>query len=1258
MKKRLSRKLISVLLVCVLLCSALPMAGLTAYAAELDTAETGAEPEFGSVVYPTDGAGLKTILESDGNIKIELNKDIEYRIGTKGDYNAQRVEYWCTLGKGTKVIDLKGHNIKLMNDRQQDDLMTMFRIPASAEMVINDSTGNNGEINYDGLLGLADVRFKGLSQRDLFEVSGKLTVNSGNLIAGRSLKSYYSTDATYYYRQINGNAIHMLKDSEVCVNGGTVKGRGFAYPWAKYDRCSAIYAEGGKLTITDGEFWGMGCANVLRIVKGVEDVTIYAGVFDTHKQDYDIAINSSSTEVQSVKTASYGYTGIPAMATSKNLLTTTFEKDGKPMTSDERLQGAATVTTNRIEVYPVDQQFSPFFYGTKTELNKSNRQHVTIEWDKKSRLVVGINQDLYFPAHRSFDEIWQHYYYNGVTISKSPWGSAVSSKLKDFTGAANYTPSTAFSSNYCVDLNDLSDSAKDELKVGNTYYIQLKGYEIYNQRTLKYNPEVHINLKIVEPDESIPDFDMDLNIKQDWNTSTKTSSMNIYPEFGNYSLPYMKSIGMFDTMKQSFIYLNTEGTPTTKTYPEGMLSNFVCDDSLHGANYIRYQLTLTKGSYSETREVAKWAASFPCMTASVTPDSSNRYYVDLDSDSKWLTLYSNTNNPDGMFWAKDGVKIAGSDKAKQWMVDVSTANGIGWYALGYNVNGEDVISEQQIYIGVKGGDRSLNYQLSSKTCSITADGDSTPTITIIPRGNGWSKITEYNWQVLSVPEGFFYTKKRKMTKATVSLAEILGRSGNESSFYQGDYKMQCTVTDAYGNKMTTEVITITVMRPPTGLALSTYIDGYDVDVTDGFVVMAATDDWRRLSANFTPEYSVQESGYNVTYTSSNPFVATVDQEGFLAAQGVGSATIAARYKNYYASTTVYVPKTSYELNIPESWLTPVAGEAVHRGSIGEYEDFTVELVWNVKGSYGDYEYKEETFVGNREYYPTVRIYPNEGICYPVNIEKPYNGRTDYLVDTDRYEITINGVTYYGADYCDREVFYNSPPLSQGSERYDWFQLDLESTGFLIDPNDEYLNLVFFSVETPTAGDTVKQVDETNVLPISFEDEGLIHNSFVSHITDLDTISDYDFTNDAREEFTTYEAGETYRLYMNIFTDYSYRNQNGGRVYFTNNVLAYDYENWTITDNSSADVGYLAAVVYFTVPEEEEKTYLIGDVNFDGKVDVLDAALVQKHASGKSVLNSEQLEVADVNNDGHVDVLDAAQIQKYAAGIISEFDKKA
>lgn len=71
----------------------------------------------------------------------------------------------------------------------------------------------------------------------------------------------------------------------------------------------------------------------------------------------------------------------------------------------------------------------------------------------------------------------------------------------------------------------------------------------------------------------------------------------------------------------------------------------------------------------------------------------------------------------------------------------------------------------------------------------------------------------------------------------------------------------------------------------------------------------------------------------------------------------------------------------------------------------------------------------------------------------------------------------------------------------------------------------------------------------------------------------------------------------------------------------------------------------------------ESEAIVGDLNGDNSVDILDATVVQKHAVGKINLTSEQLAVADVNNDRVVDILDASEIQKFAVGKITEFKKK-
>ena len=69
----------------------------------------------------------------------------------------------------------------------------------------------------------------------------------------------------------------------------------------------------------------------------------------------------------------------------------------------------------------------------------------------------------------------------------------------------------------------------------------------------------------------------------------------------------------------------------------------------------------------------------------------------------------------------------------------------------------------------------------------------------------------------------------------------------------------------------------------------------------------------------------------------------------------------------------------------------------------------------------------------------------------------------------------------------------------------------------------------------------------------------------------------------------------------------------------------------------------------------EKQQAFGDVNDDGKVNVLDAVMILRHDANIIKLDDSQLKVADVNGDGKVDVLDAVMILRYEAGIIKSFE---
>jgi hypothetical protein len=64
--------------------------------------------------------------------------------------------------------------------------------------------------------------------------------------------------------------------------------------------------------------------------------------------------------------------------------------------------------------------------------------------------------------------------------------------------------------------------------------------------------------------------------------------------------------------------------------------------------------------------------------------------------------------------------------------------------------------------------------------------------------------------------------------------------------------------------------------------------------------------------------------------------------------------------------------------------------------------------------------------------------------------------------------------------------------------------------------------------------------------------------------------------------------------------------------------------------------------------------MLGDVNNDGSINVLDVVLVKGYVLGLTTLTEAQKETADVNRDGAVNVLDVTLITQMSLGLISEF----
>ena len=65
--------------------------------------------------------------------------------------------------------------------------------------------------------------------------------------------------------------------------------------------------------------------------------------------------------------------------------------------------------------------------------------------------------------------------------------------------------------------------------------------------------------------------------------------------------------------------------------------------------------------------------------------------------------------------------------------------------------------------------------------------------------------------------------------------------------------------------------------------------------------------------------------------------------------------------------------------------------------------------------------------------------------------------------------------------------------------------------------------------------------------------------------------------------------------------------------------------------------------------QDVKIHLLGDINGDGDVTTVDAARVNSHAKGKTLLTGYEFSCGDINGDGDITTVDAARTNAHAKG---------
>lgn len=111
------------------------------------------------------------------------------------------------------------------------------------------------------------------------------------------------------------------------------------------------------------------------------------------------------------------------------------------------------------------------------------------------------------------------------------------------------------------------------------------------------------------------------------------------------------------------------------------------------------------------------------------------------------------------------------------------------------------------------------------------------------------------------------------------------------------------------------------------------------------------------------------------------------------------------------------------------------------------------------------------------------------------------------------------------------------------------------------------------------------------------------------------------------------------------------NQNGqtGDLTIPGNNYIFDGDNWRVYEDAVKPTDPPQPTTAKPTDPPTPTEVLIGDVDLDGKVNVVDATFIQRYLVEEASLTNTTSKAADVNNDGSINIKDVTAIQYYAAG---------
>jgi len=497
------------------------------------------------------------------------------------------------------------------------------------------------------------------------------------------------------------------------------------------------------------------------------------------------------------------------------------------------------------------------------------------------------------------------------------------------------------------------------------------------------------------------------------------------------------------------------------------------------------------------------------------------------------------------------------------------------------------------------------------------------------------------------------------------------QNGNVTSHKNG--RANITVYSQYNNVSLT--IPVTVTTSTTGLEL----DSYNVDLNQ-----------EKTSHQIIYEVLPEDaSNKNVTFTSSNPNVATVNDTGLITALRNGTATITVKTEdgNHEKQITVNVANMSRlieDLEFNEIQSVQYNGSEIKPNIIINDEDYTL-----VSGTDYEIEYKNNINIGTAEI-----------IITGINAYKGTKTITFTITKADlnvNYTAMSNTVTYDGNEhgisldiqspnniivkYADDQGNYtldNMPKYDMPGEYTIYFELSLgnnyktirDSKVLIINkknltdktvdfevPYGVYNeNTISVSIEEPIYSVYYKHNsdDYTSLLPPTFITPG----SYTVHYKVLPGLPDiYNTLYGSRKVnifgIVSVDPALTYihEKQVLIVRNYNFSISNilSKMNIFKNNDFIVDHEetNAQISKSDKVSTNDYITFTYKGARHNNIALAILGDVNGDGKISALDYVRIKNHIMGSSKISvTAELYSADLNEDSKISALDYVRIKNY------------